>query len=110
MKELGVDSFYFELVEYCSCNTREELYKREGECIRSQKPQLNNKIQGRTQEEYRKEEREKVLAGKRNITRKTKNPPTPLQKPSLSLQRGEACSKWWLGESEGGRGGPAADF
>ena len=72
MKELGVDSFYIELVEYFSCNTREELYKREGECIRSQKSQLNNKIQGRTQEEYRKEEREKLLAGKKEHYQKNK--------------------------------------
>ena len=72
MKELGVDSFYIELIEYFSCKTREELYKREGECIRSQTPQLNSKIQGRTQEEYRKEEREKVLTGKKNHYQKNK--------------------------------------
>ena len=66
MKELGVDSFYIELLESFCCNTREELYKREGECIRSQTPQLKSKNQGRTQEEYHKGEREKVLTGKKN--------------------------------------------
>ena len=34
----------------------------------------------------------------------------PFAKAKLVSAKGEACSKWWLGESEGGRGGPAADF
>ena len=72
MKELGVDKFYIELLEYYPCNTREELYKREGECMRNQEPELNSKIQGRTNEEYRKEEREKVLTGKKEHYNKYK--------------------------------------
>lgn len=70
MKELGVDSFYIELLENCPCKTREELYKREGECMRNHQSALNNKIQGRTGEEYRKEEREKILVRKKEHYKK----------------------------------------
>ena len=71
MRELDANNFYIELVEYCPCNTRDELLKREGECIRNFKPDLNSKIEGRTKkewyednwdrlQEYRETNREKI--------------------------------------------------
>ena len=70
MKELGVDSFYIELLEHFPCNSREELYKKEGECMRNRQSELNSRIQGRTDEEYRKEEREKILVKKKEHYKK----------------------------------------
>ena len=61
MNELGVDNYYIELIENCSCNNREELSKREGEIIREYKPDLNKHIAGRTLREYKEDNREKIL-------------------------------------------------
>ena len=61
MNELGVDNYYIELIENCSCNNREELTKREGEIIREYKPDLNKHIAGRTLSEYKEDNREKNL-------------------------------------------------
>ena len=54
MRELGVENFYIELIEYHSCNTKEELLKKEGEWIRK-KGTLNQLVAGRTPEQYRKD-------------------------------------------------------
>lgn len=58
MTELKAESFYIELIEYCPCNTREELFKKEGEHIRAFKTELNSRIQGRNRKEYREDNRE----------------------------------------------------
>ena len=65
MNELNVENFYIELMEYYPCNTREELFKKEGECIRQHKPMLNSKIQGRTDKEYREDIRDELLMKKK---------------------------------------------
>ena len=52
MRELDTNNFYIELLEYCPCNTRDELLKKEGECIRNLKPKLNSKIEGRSKKEW----------------------------------------------------------
>ena len=62
MYELGMDNFYKELLEPCSCKSLEELRKREGELIRELKPVLNKKIEGRTPKEYRNDNIDKVKA------------------------------------------------
>ena len=54
MREIGVENFYIELIEYHKCNTKEELFKKEGEWIRKMGT-LNRQIQGRTPEQYRKD-------------------------------------------------------
>ena len=65
MNELNVENFYIELMEFYPCNTREELFKKEGECIRQHKPLLNSKIQGRTDKEYREDIRDELLMKKK---------------------------------------------
>ena len=52
MIELGIENFYIELIEYHSCHSKEELFKKEGEWIRKIGT-LNGQIQGRTPEQYR---------------------------------------------------------
>ena len=53
MNALGIEQFRIELLEYCSCSSREELRRREGEKIRELKASLNMNIAGRTNAEYR---------------------------------------------------------
>ena len=55
MNNFGVENFHIELLENYPCNSKEELLKREGEKIREFKPVLNSKIQGRTLEEWLKD-------------------------------------------------------
>ena len=55
MNDMGVDIFYIELLENYPCNSKEELLKKEGQKIRELKPILNSKIQGRTREEWYKD-------------------------------------------------------
>ena len=59
MNEIGIDKFYIELYELHSCNTREELNKREGELIR-QIGTLNTVMSGRTKPEYYIDNKEKM--------------------------------------------------
>ena len=54
MNERGIENFYIELIECHKCNTKEELFKKEGEWIRKMGT-LNGQIQGRTPEQYRKD-------------------------------------------------------
>ena len=51
MREIGDDKFYIELVENYPCENLEQLNKREGEYIR-QMATLNEKVAGRTKQEY----------------------------------------------------------
>ena len=60
--ELGVEKFYIELIEKCPCNDKDELRKKEGEWIRQLKPSLNKYIAGRTQKEYRYDNRDIILS------------------------------------------------
>ena len=73
--ELG-DS-YIELLELYPCNLKAELHKREGELIREHKNNCVNKsIAGRTDKEYRIENRDKIKAycidNKEEITKQKK--------------------------------------
>ena len=65
MNELSAENFYIELIDYYPCDTREELFKKEGEYIRHHQSMLNSKIQGRTDKEYREENREEILMKKK---------------------------------------------
>ena len=58
MNELGIDNFFIELIEYFSCNTQEELRRREGELIKQHKSDLNKYIAGRTWEQYCEDNKE----------------------------------------------------
>jgi hypothetical protein len=58
---LKYDDVKIELIEYFPCNDRNELNKREGELMRQHKDQIvNKKIAGRTQEEYKNDNLEKI--------------------------------------------------
>ena len=57
MREIGDDKFYIELVEDYPCDNLEQLNKREGEWIR-QIATLNEKVAGRTKQEYAKDNRD----------------------------------------------------
>ena len=61
MHELGVESFYIELVENCPCNDVYELRAREGHYIR-QIGTLNKRIEGRTHKEWCADNCEYLLA------------------------------------------------
>ena len=64
MKELGIENFYIELVEECSCENLEQLRKKEGEYIRKMGT-LNRIISGRTDREYQQDNKEKIKENKR---------------------------------------------
>ena len=63
--EFGIDNCKIELLETCPCDTVEELRKREGhykqslDCVNKQTP-------GRTQAEYREQNREQINQQKRD--------------------------------------------
>ena len=58
MNEIGVDKFYIELIEEYPCDNVEQLRRREGETIREWKPILNKQIAGRTEKEWREDNKE----------------------------------------------------
>ena len=64
--EYGVENCKIELVELFSCNSKEELHKREGEFIRENEC-VNKFIPGRTQAEYAREHRPEAAARMRKF-------------------------------------------
>ena len=48
------------MIEHYSCNTQEELRRREGQIIREYQPDLNKQVAGRTQKEYRSDNNEEI--------------------------------------------------
>ena len=56
---LEFDDAYIELLEICSCNSKEELLKKEGELIRNIEC-VNKCIPGRTIKEWRKDNKEQI--------------------------------------------------
>jgi hypothetical protein len=60
IKEIGIEHFRIELIEYFPCETKEQLHAREGQLIR-QLGTLNCKIEGRTKNEYNEDNKEDIL-------------------------------------------------
>ena len=60
MRELGQEHFYIELIEEYQCENIEQLRKREGETIRELKPTLNKRIEDRTIQEWREDNKQKM--------------------------------------------------
>ena len=61
MKEIGKEHFFIELIfEYKDCENIDQLRKKEGEYIRELKPVLNKVTNGRTHEEWKKENPEEA--------------------------------------------------
>ena len=71
MKEIGADNFYIELIEAYPCNSKSELNAREGHYIR-ERGTLNMCIAGRSQKQYKLDNREQVLAEKRDYYKNNK--------------------------------------
>ena len=59
MREIGIEHFYIELIENYPCENSEQLNKREGEWMR-EIATLNEKVAGRTNKEYKKDNKEKI--------------------------------------------------
>ena len=68
MDEHGVEHFEIEIVEEFPCESKTELERREGEIIKAIGT-LNQRIAGRTKEEYMKEFEEYLKNTRRNIKR-----------------------------------------
>jgi hypothetical protein len=66
MRELGQDKFYIELHEYYPCENKEQLNRKEGQVIRESHSTLNKLVAGRTFQEYRNENKEKI----KNLSKK----------------------------------------
>ena len=62
---------YIELIEMYPCNSREELYKREGEIIKEQKC-VNMVVAGRTDHEYYIDNKEKIKTINKEYYKKNK--------------------------------------
>ena len=59
MRNVGINNCYIELIENYPCGSKEELNAREGQLIRDIAT-LNRKIEGRTNQEWREENKERV--------------------------------------------------
>ena len=57
--EYGVENCKIELIEYYKCDTLQELRKKEGEHIKNTEC-VNKYVSGRTQKEYREDNKDKI--------------------------------------------------
>ena len=73
MIELGIGNFYIELYEKYSCDSKEELFRKEGETIRELKPMLNNKIQDRTLQEWLEDNKEYLKQNRKERYERTRD-------------------------------------
>ena len=71
-KLLEYDDVYIELIENCICNSKEELLKKEGECIRNTKC-VNKNIPGRNKKEKKELCKEWYEKNKKVISEKNKD-------------------------------------
>ena len=63
VNEIGIENFYIELIEDYPCETLEQLRKREGHYIRKMGA-LNHQIAGRTDKEWREDNKEEIKCKK----------------------------------------------
>ena len=71
-KEYGIENCKVELIEYCPCDTLQELQRKEGEHIKSIEC-VNKYVAGRTRNEYKELNKNKMLErDKKNTENKTK--------------------------------------
>ena len=77
IRETNIGDWYIELYEDCSCESKEQLNKREGQIIR-EIGTLNKKISGRTKKEYIEDNKDKILQNKKEYYEANKD--TMLQK------------------------------
>ena len=62
--EFGIENCKIELIEYCKCDSKDELIRREGEIIKNSDC-VNKQIAGRTQKEYQQDNYEQLAEQKR---------------------------------------------
>ena len=79
MYENVIENYYIELIEKYPCTSKEELTAREGHHIRESKPSLNLRIEGRTNSEWRCDNREALKQYKKTYYAENKE--------ALSLQK-----------------------
>ena len=61
---------YIELLEECPCETKDQLHKREGECIRAEPNCVNKCVAGRTLKEYQIDNADKIKEIKKEYREK----------------------------------------
>ena len=66
MREIGKEQFYIELLEEYPCENNDQLRAREGHYIREMKALLNGRVEGRTGEEWRDENKERLKESRNN--------------------------------------------
>ncbi|MCR9134285.1 MAG: hypothetical protein NXI08_17085 [bacterium] len=71
LDEYGVENCKIELVELYPCKTKAELLRKEGEYIKSNKC-VNKIISGRTAQEYRQDNKEKISANAKRYQEENK--------------------------------------
>ena len=69
--KLGIDEIKIELIECCPCSCKEELRKKEGENIKKHKC-VNRCVAGRTNKEWREDNREKLTKEKKEYYEENK--------------------------------------
>ena len=72
MNKIGISNFYMELIETYPCNSTDELHKREGEWIR-QMGTLNQIVSGRTMQQYREDNKDKIREQKQQYREDNKD-------------------------------------
>jgi hypothetical protein len=66
------DDAYIELVEHYPCNSKEELHKREGEIMRETENCVNKLIAGRTDREWRDDNKEIISQQRKQFRKENK--------------------------------------
>ena len=70
--ETDINDWYIELYEDCPCERREQLMQREGQVIR-EIGTLNKRIEGRTDKEYREDNKDKFQEYRKEYNKVHKN-------------------------------------
>ena len=70
--EYGVENCKIELIEYFKCDSLQELRKREGQVIKNTEC-VNKWVAGRTQKEYREDNKDKIKEQDKNRYENNKN-------------------------------------
>lgn len=94
---------YIELLENFPCISKEELSKREGELIRANKTCINKRIEGRSKQQYRQDNKDKISVKNEEYRKANKDKMSIYQqqyyqnnKDKLSTQSKCACGGTYL--------------
>ena len=79
-REHGIENFFIELLEKCTCNDRGELRKTEGDFIRTLKPSLNKRIEGRLNKEHYQDNLNSVIQKSREYANQNRESITKTQR------------------------------